>query len=202
MCRPFFEVRQDIKVEDRQKRANKAIRDKKIKIVVMIGVIAVVTIGIGLAIVSSKAPNAAAVTIDGVQCNNMEQLVFHIHAHLDIFINGQPHTIPSQIGITGRCFYWLHTHDESGVIHIESPAARDYTLGQFFDIWNKTSRNNQIFGDIANGKNTPTVYVNGKKLSSGVNYKDIKLNQHDEIAIVYGKPPANIPSSYNFTEGL
>ena len=201
MCRPFFEVRQDIKVEDRQKRANKAIRDKKIKIVVMIGVIAVVTIGIGLAIVSSKAPNAAAVTIDGVQCNNMEQLVFHIHAHLDIFINGQPHTIPSQIGITGRCFYWLHTHDESGVIHIESPAARDYTLGQFFDIWNKTSRNNQIFGDIANGKNTPTVYVNGNKVSAGVNYKDIKLNAHDEIAIVYGKPPNNIPSKYTFPEG-
>ena len=201
MCRPFLEVRQDIKVEDRQKRANKAIRYKKIKIVVMIGVIAAVTIGIGLAIVSSKAPNAAAVTIDGVQCNNMEQLVFHIHAHLDIFINGQPHTIPSQIGITGRCFYWLHTHDHSGIIHIESTAARDYTLGQFFDIWNKTSRNNQIFGDIANGKNTPTVHVNGNKVSAGVNYKDIKLNAHDEIAIVYGKPPNNIPSKYNFPEG-
>jgi hypothetical protein len=201
MCRPFLEVRQDIKVEDRQKRANKAIRDKKIKIVVMIGLIAAITIGIGLAIVSSKAPNAAAVTIDGVQCNNIEQLVFHIHAHLDIFINGQPHTIPSQIGITGSCFYWLHTHDNSGIIHIESPAARDYTVGQFFDIWNKTSRNNQIFGDIANGKNTPTVYVNGNKVSAGVNYKDIKLNAHDEIAIVYGKPPNNIPSKYNFPEG-
>jgi hypothetical protein len=201
MCRPFLEVRQDIKVEDRQKRANKAIRDKKIKLVVMIGVIAAVAIGIGLAIISSKAPNAAAATIDGVQCNNMEQLVFHIHAHLDIFINGQPHTIPSQIGITGRCFYWLHTHDGSGIIHIESPAARDYTVGQFFDIWNKTSRNNQIFGDIANGKNTPTVYVNGNKVSAGVNYKNIKLNAHDEIAIVYGKHPNNIPSKYTFPEG-
>jgi hypothetical protein len=113
---------------------------------------------------------------------------------LDIFINGQPHTIPSQIGINGRCFYWLHTHDDSGIIHIESPAARDYTVGQFFDIWNKTSRSNQIFGDIANGKYTPTVYVNGNKVSAGVNYKDIKLNTHDEIAIVYGKPPNNIPS--------
>ena len=162
-------------------------------------------IGIGYAVVSSKAlsgSSAAALPIDGIQCNNVEQLVFHNHAHLDIFINGQPYKVPSQIGITGRCFYWLHTHDESGVIHIESPVVKNYTLGQFFDIWNKTSSNNQIFGDIANGKNIPTVYVNGKKLSSGVNYKDIKLNQHDEIAIIYGKPPANIPSTYNFAEGL
>jgi hypothetical protein len=168
-------------------------------------VIVAAAIGIGYAIVTSKAlsgSNAAALPIDGIQCNNVEQLVFHNHAHLDIFINGQPYKVPSQIGITGRCFYWLHTHDESGVIHIESPVVKNYTLGQFFDVWNKTSSNNQIFGDIANGKNTPTVYVNGKKLSSGVNYKDIKLNQHDEIAIIYGKPPANIPSTYSFEEGL
>jgi hypothetical protein len=168
-------------------------------------VIVAAAIGIGYAVVSSKAlsgSSAAALPIDGIQCNNVEQLVFHNHAHLDIFINGQPYKVPSQIGITGRCFYWLHTHDESGVIHIESPVVKNYTLGQFFDIWNRTSSNNQIFGDIANGKNTPTAYVNGKKVSPGVNYKDIKLNQHDEIAIVYGKPPANIPSTYNFAEGL
>jgi hypothetical protein len=168
-------------------------------------VIVAAAIGIGYAVVSSKAlsgSSAAALPIDGIQCNNVEQLVFHNHAHLDIFINGQPYKVPSQIGITGRCFYWLHTHDESGVIHIESPVVKNYTLGQFFDVWNKTSSNNQIFGDIANGKNTLTAYVNGKKISPGVNYKDIKLNQHDEIAIVYGKPPANIPSTYNFAEGL
>ncbi|MGB8025221.1 MAG: hypothetical protein WCF06_12985 [Nitrososphaeraceae archaeon] len=202
MC-PFLEVRQAIKQKDRQNRASKAIRDKKIKRLVMIGVIVAAAIGIGLAIASSKALSGAGVSalaIDGIQCNNVEQLVSHIHAHLDIFINGQPYTIPSQIGITDKCFYWLHTHDESGVIHIESPVAKDYTIGQFFDIWNKKFSNTQILDNIVNGKNTLNVYVNGNKVNAGVNYRDIKLKAHDEIAVVYGKPPSTIPSKYNFPQ--
>ncbi|MGB7638580.1 MAG: hypothetical protein WCF03_07810 [Nitrososphaeraceae archaeon] len=202
MC-PFLEVRQAIKQKDRQNRASKAIRDKKIKRLVMIGVIVAAAIGIGLAIASSKALSGAGVSalaIDGIQCNNVEQLVSHIHAHLDIFINGQPYTIPSQIGITDKCFYWLHTHDESGIIHIESPVAKDYTIGQFFDIWNKKFSNTQILDNIVNGKNTLNVYVNGNKVNAGVNYRDIKLKAHDEIAVVYGKPPSTIPSKYNFPQ--
>ncbi|MGA7043780.1 MAG: hypothetical protein WB443_11740 [Nitrososphaeraceae archaeon] len=202
MC-PFLEVRQAIKQKDRQNRASKAIRDKKIKRLVIIGVIVAAAIGIGLAIASSKALSGAGVSalaIDGIQCNNVEQLVSHIHAHLDIFINGQPYTIPSQIGITDKCFYWLHTHDESGIIHIESPVAKDYTIGQFFDIWNKKFSNTQILDNIVNGKNTLNVYVNGNKVNAGVNYRDIKLKAHDEIAVVYGKPPSTIPSKYNFPQ--
>jgi hypothetical protein len=168
-----------------------------------------VAIGIGFAIATSKAPNAAALTIDGIQCNNVEQLVFHNHVHLDIFINGQPFTIPSQIGILpGKCFYWLHTHDESGTIHIESPIAKNYTIGQFFDIWKNTvGNNNPIFSNnnnnnITNGQgNTTIAYVNGNKVNSWIDPKDIKLNEHDEIAIVYGKPPSNIPSRYSFSQG-
>jgi hypothetical protein len=46
--------------------------------------------------------------------------------------------IPPQIGIIpDKCIYWLHTHDGTGIIHIESPIKRDFTLGQFFDIWAK-----------------------------------------------------------------
>jgi hypothetical protein len=166
-----------------------------------------VAIGIGFAIATSKAPNAAALTIDGIQCNNVEQLVFHNHVHLDIFINGQPFTIPSQIGILpGKCFYWLHTHDESGTIHIESPIAKNYTIGQFFDIWKNTvGNNNPIFSNnnnITNGQgNTTIAYVNGNKVNSWIDPKNIKLNEHDEIAIVYGKPPSNIPSRYSFSQG-
>jgi hypothetical protein len=168
-------------------------------------VIVAAAIGIGLAVATSRAlsgSNAAALTIDGIQCNNNEQLAFHHHAHLDIFINGQPFTIPSQIGITDQCFYWLHTHDQSGVIHIESPVVKNYTLGQFFDIWNKKFNNNQLFGNVVDGKNNLSVYVNGSKVNPTVDYRDIKLNEHDEIAIVYGNPPSNIPSKYNFAQGL
>ena len=145
---------------------------------------------------------SALLTIDGIQCNVVEQLLFHIHAHLDIIINGVYFLVPSQIGIPGNCFFWLHTHDESGIIHIESPVNRDYTLGQFFDIWNKKLNNDQIFNYVVNANNPLTVYVNGTKVPNGTNYRDIKLHAHDEIAIVYGTPPSTIPSSYKFPQGI
>jgi hypothetical protein len=204
---PFVEVRLKIKQKDRRNRANKVIRDKKIKRLVVIGVIAAIAIGIGIVIATSKIPLQAnaAPTIDGIQCNPSEKFVLHNHVHIDIFINGQRYIIPSQVGILPeRCIYWLHTHDDSGIIHIESPVVKNYTLGQFFDIWNKKFNNSQIFDNVANGKNNTTLslYVNGKQVSNETNYRDIKLNQHDQIAIVYGRAPTSIPTKYEFPKGL
>jgi hypothetical protein len=54
--------------------------------------------------------------------------------------------VPAGIGIKPPdCIYWLHTHDISGIIHVESPDNRTFTLGQFFDIWGKKFNNSQIF---------------------------------------------------------
>jgi hypothetical protein len=168
---------------------------------------------IGIALVAAKsllssATSSSTPAIDNIQCEDIERSNFHIHAHLDIFINGMTYTVPSNIGIiSGKCLYWMHTHDDSGVIHIESPVKRTFTLGQFFDIWNKKFSNNQIFDNkvVSSGNNningSLNVYVNGNK-AGGTNYRDIKLNAHDEIAIVYGIAPTTIPSKYNFPEGL
>lgn len=195
-----------MKQKDRQNRGSKVVRQKKIKRFVVIGLIIAVAIGIGFAVASSKlltGSNAAALAIDGIQCNAVEQLVFHNHAHLDIFINGQPYTVPSQVGIVpNKCIYWLHTHDDSGIIHIESPVTRNFTLGQFFDIWKKKLSNTQIFDNTVNGTNAMSVYVNGNKINGDASYRNINLNEHDEIAIVFGKPPAKIPSTYGFQQGL
>jgi hypothetical protein len=198
-----------MKEKNRRNRANEIARDRKIKRLVAIGVIVALVIGIGVVVSSSKiilsGASASSPPIDNIQCNSMEQAAFHIHAHLDILINGQPYTIPSQIAIIpGKCFYWLHTHDDSGVIHIESPITRNFTLGQVFDIWNKKFTNTQILDNIVDNKNTLSVYVNGTQVNPNVNYKDIKLSGHDEIAIVYGSrpPPNSIPSKYSFAQGL
>ena len=195
-----------MKSKDRRNRASKVVREKKIKKFIVIGLIAAAAIGIGLAVASSKflsSSNACAQTVDGIQCNAVEQLLFHNHAHLDIFIGGQPYTVPSQIGIIpGKCIYWLHTHDDSGVIHIESPVTRNFTLGQFFDIWKKRFSNVQIFDNIANATNVMAVYVNGNKINGEADYRNINLQEHDQIAIVFGKPPSKIPSTYGFPKGL
>jgi hypothetical protein len=151
----------------------------------------------------SSLSSSSPLPIDNIQCNTMEQPVFHIHAHMDIIINGIYFAIPAQIGIIpDKCFFWVHTHDESGIIHIETPVNREFTVGQFFDIWNKKFNNNQIFDKVVNGSNILSVYLNGNKEPNGVNYRDTKLHAHDEIAIVYGTAPSTIPSSYNFPEGL
>jgi hypothetical protein len=169
--------------------------------------IAVISVCVLIAIIGSIAiyyarEHAAALTIDGIGCNSMEQFAMHIHAHIDIIINGAYFLVPSQIGIPSNCFYWLHTHDESGIVHIEAPTHRDFTLGQFFDVWNKKLSNDQIFNYVANANNPLNVYINGTKLPAGTNYRDIKLHAHDEIAIVYGTPPTTVPSSYKFPEGI
>jgi len=103
------------------------------KLIAVVGACALIAIIGSIATYYAK-DHAAALTIDGIGCNPMEQAVFHIHAHLDIIINGAYFLVPSQVGIPSNCFYWLHTHDESGIVHIEAPIHRDFTLGQFFDI--------------------------------------------------------------------
>jgi hypothetical protein len=169
-----------------------------------------VAICVSVGILTTMTPNtllasaSSSIGTDNIRCEVIEHLTFHIHAHLDIFINGKPYTVPAQIGIVpDKCLYWMHTHDDSGVIHIESPEIRNFTVGQFFNIWNKKFNNTQIFDNIvSNNKNvTLSVYVNGNKVSS-TDYRNIKLNSHDEIAIVYGKAPDTIPSSYHFPAGL
>jgi hypothetical protein len=155
----------------------------------------------------STANNAP--TINEISCDSMEHFNFHIHAHLDIFINGNPYSVPSEIGIIpNQCIYWMHTHDDSGIIHIESPENRTFTLGEFFDIWGEKFDNNQVFDNIVgqgsgnNNNNLLSIYINGKRVSNSTDYREIKINSHDEIAIIYGAPPDSIPASYKFPKGL
>lgn len=152
-------------------------------------------------LLSTASPSS--LTIDGIECERREHSDFHIHSHLDIFINDEKSTIPSDIGIIpNTCLYWLHTHEDSGVIHIESPENRTFTLGQFFHIWGERLSNNQIFDNMVEDNKTLSVYINGKKVSDGTEYGQIPLGKYDEIAIVYGKPPESVPSRYHFPEGL
>ncbi|MDP2717443.1 MAG: hypothetical protein Q8P02_01735 [Candidatus Micrarchaeota archaeon] len=60
----------------------------------------------------------------------------HWHSQLDITVDGVPVPIPKDIGIGAR-HEPLHTHEPDGVIHVESADTRDYTLGNFFQVWGK-----------------------------------------------------------------
>ena len=199
-----------MKQKDRQNRSSKSVNQRKTKRLIVIGLIVVAAISIGISLMvtpyKSLPISNGALSVDGIQCNSSEQLLFHIHAHLDVFVNDQLMYIPSQIGIIpDKCIYWLHTHDESGIIHIESPIKSDFTLGQFFDLWKIKLNNSEVFNNVFNqtgSNNILQIYIKGNKLPNGTNYRDVKLHAHDEIALIYGTPPANIPSKYEFPEGL
>jgi hypothetical protein len=127
---------------------------------------------------------------------------YHIHALLRVYINGKSEPIPANIGIdpTGQFLAALHTHDTSGIIHMESDNFYPFKLGQFFDIWGVKFTDTQIGAYYNQGKNTLQVYVNGKKLADPVNYR---MQRHDTIVVGYGAPgsfPAKIPA--NFPNGL
>jgi hypothetical protein len=128
--------------------------------------------------------------------------VLHIHQHLDILVKGKPVIVPSGIGINqvARFISPLHTHDVSGVIHVESDVKRDFTLGQFFDVWGVRFSKSCLGGYCANRTDTLRIFVNGKPVSGDP--RSLVLREHQEIAVVYGPPKANVtvPSSYQFEE--
>jgi hypothetical protein len=159
----------------------------------------------------SSSPSLSSLTtnlipVDGIKCDEVEFTKFHIHAHLDIFVDGKPFTVPSQIGIDpeGRCLYWLHTHDDSEIIHIESPTDREFTIENFIEIWKRTLGTTVLFDSDLNETNrVVNAYVNGVEVPSNTDFTNIGINAYDEIALVFGPIQAdNIPSEYQFEEGL
>jgi len=117
---------------------------------------------------------AGGETVDGIKCESSEQVAYHIHSHLAVFVNGAERPVPAGIGIVppliqntpggpfagagARCFYWLHTHTIDGVIHVESPTEALYTLGQFFELWGQTLNS----GQVGNERGALTMFVDGK----------------------------------------
>ncbi len=136
--------------------------------------------------------------IDGVYCDANEQLSYHIHAYLQIYIDGANVPLSQGIGIapgtTPSCLYWLHTHDTSGVIHIESPTTRVYTLKQFFDIWQSFSSSTITYPTQLSSSTGWTIYVNGKQVTS--DFSHLQLNAHDIITLGYNSPGIKPVTTY------
>jgi hypothetical protein len=146
---------------------------------------------------------AAAVRAAGLPMLTAEGTVEHIHAHLDVRVNGQPVEVPAYIGIDPArgSLSPLHTHDTGGVIHVESPIKRQFTLGELFSEWGVSLTADNIGALHTNNGNALRVYINGK-LHTG-NPAAVTMNAHDEIALTYGppQPHESLPTSYTFPQG-
>ena len=122
-----------------------------------------------------------------------EGVATHIHAHVDIFVDGERVTVPNLIGINQGAGYIteLHTHDTRGVIHVESPEEDDsFTLGQFFGEWG-VRLNSRCVGSYCDNLRW---YVNGVRQTG--NPQNVVLKSRQQIAIVVGKAPAKVPATF------
>lgn len=146
-------------------------------------VISVIFLIIGLAFygnstaLSSKSNREVALA-----CTSDIATRFHIHSDLEIVINEEKQTIPTDIGISPTCMNALHTHDTSGQIHVESPQKRDFTLADFFAIWNKTYNKNQLLDNKADDQHIIRETVNGQEVED---YENTILRDDDKIVIFY-----------------
>jgi hypothetical protein len=145
----------------------------------------------------APAGTTGTATVDGIRCGATEQLVYHIHAHFAVFVNDRLYALPAGVGIPGsqaenttegpvaaggQCIYWLHTHTNDGIIHVESPTQRIYTLGNFFDEWHQPLSSTQVAG--VHGK--ITAFFNGKPWKKSL--RAIPLLPHALIQFDIGEP--------------
>lgn len=107
---------------------------------------------------------------------------FHIHPNLTILINGEKQEIPPNIGINVTCMTSIHTHDGGGVIHVESPIEKDFTLGDFFAVWDKPFDSQNILSFQVDEAHTIVVSVNGEVVDT---FENTILRDKDDIVISY-----------------
>jgi hypothetical protein len=143
----------------------------------------------------------------GLSVLSQEQLDVHYHAHVDVIDAGKKVTVPAGIGFVveqGKVqgITVLHTHDTSGVLHIESAKKVPYTLGQAFTEWGVALSATQVGGLHADATHVVRAYVNGHRFKGDP--ATIRLERHLEIALWYGpagtKP--TVPKSHHFPAGL
>jgi hypothetical protein len=113
-----------------------------------------------------------------IEClpNGHENIVSHIHSKLSITFDGKPEIIPSNIGINQNCMSEIHTHDETGEIHVETAQISNIdkmTLNDFFIVWKK-----EIQREGYNLK----IVQDGKTMESAA---DVKLIDDSKIELVY-----------------
>lgn len=144
---------------------------------------------------------ATSKSVDGIPCEVGEGSGYHVHAHLTIVINGtHRYYPPANTGIEPLhfCLYWLHTHDNSGIIHIEAPHRISPTLGEFFDIWGQPLSRQRISRWTVPANGQSRFYV-GNTLYPG-DPRKITLRNHTTVTAEVG-PRFIPPPRVNF-QGL
>ena len=106
-------------------------------------------------------------------CVQHTRVGMHVHPRLKIFIKNEELKIPVNIGVSSTCMSPIHTHDDTGTLHLEFPSKQDMPLGDFFKIWEKPINE---FGT------NPKMKVNGQENTELENYV---MRDGDQIELFF-----------------
>jgi hypothetical protein len=165
-------------------------------------------------------------TVDGIPCApSMIENKYHVHAFVGIMVNGKEIALPDSIGLylpgtpvngytnTAKCFYYIHTHDATGLVHMESPSTAPlgssvYTLGNVLDVWGQTITANS-FGPFSGPVHIFYARTTLGNLNSGTYYqysgapRAITLYSHEAVWIEVGStyvPGSRLPKIRFYTQ--
>lgn len=140
----------------------------------------------------STAGGAQGNPVDTIPCGTGADAE-HYHSHVSLIVNGKQVALPLGVGIqhavvegdslaiAGTCFYWLHSHDRTGIIHVEpSVTGHTFTLGEYFDVWGQPLTS----GNVAGNQGTVTVYIDGARYFGDP--RAIVLSAHQQITVEVG----------------
>lgn len=176
--------------------------------------------------------------VDGVTCDPTMSDNYHIHIYLGLYVNGTLVALPAGVGMenpgapgsgggvpgfvnSATCFYHLHTHDQSGIVHVEDPDPNGvpvtgtlYTLKTFLDEWGITADSDhfgpftgpvRVFtsGQVYRGDDSGTNFTT---MASDLTYwgsdpNNIPLYSHEVIDIEVGPTwPTSLPNVYFYLQ--
>jgi hypothetical protein len=162
---------------------------------------------------AGAAPVGGGPSPNSIPCDQLEHTQVHYHAHLQIVADGNIVPISTAVGRTATCYYWLHMHTgEQGIIHIEAPADRTFTLADFFSVWSAWSGRHQLLDSTHVSTMTLTagqtlmVYVDvddgsGPHVYTGDPQK-IVLRNHEMITLEITPPSLSSPPAYTWPDGF
>jgi hypothetical protein len=220
--RPTKAERKDqarIEREEIQRRMASRRRSRTIALVAGIAVVAVVILVVALTAGGTDEPTdtASATELPGMLATdapwpaNTEQLperldiidlpaegvAQHLHVPLYVYVDGDPVTVPANMGISQTAVSPLHTHDELGTIHVESAAVQDFTLGQVFDVWGVRLTAECLGGYCTDGEAVLRVYTGGEETSGDP--RDVVLEDMSAIVVTFGSEnqvPDPVPTGF------
>jgi hypothetical protein len=117
-----------------------------------------------------------------------EGTTLHEHANVQVFVNGAQQPVPQGIGITEDGLASLHTHTSDGLLHVESSQIRDFTLGEFFDVWGVFLSETCIGAHCPQGQGQEEliVFQDGVRVDGSI--RDVVLDDQSVIVVTFGTP--------------